>query len=232
MNGEGSTKAAAASSSATAGTVAEDRERKVQRNRRQGIERRSTSSGANAPAAEEVIADLISTDFGVHKSLRYHAKRRAFFDSLHRFAMAIIAITGSAAFFTFFSDASTVSKVAALFAAVASVLELTMSFPERAREHGELYQRFSDLAARLARLDPGTIEPSVLRELRAERLIIEADEPIAMTALNILCHNEEAEARGYGSDEIYRIGWLQRMVMQFGTLPWFKVEKVSTATQI
>jgi hypothetical protein len=179
-----------------------------------------------------MIEEFTKTDFGVHKSLRYHAKRRAFFDGLHRFSMAVIAITGSAAFLTLIGgDASVYGKIAATIAAFASAFELTLSLPERARDHGALYERFSNLAVKLAELDPNALDPAAVRKLMAERLTIEASEPIALTALNILCHNEEAEARGY-DDRIYKIGWFQRIVIQLGTLPWFKITQVAPAQAV
>lgn len=115
-------------------------------------------------------------------------------------------------------EATGAGKVAALILAIASVLDLTLSLPERARDHGRLYERFSDLAVRSSHVDPIDIDPATVRALRAERLIIEADEPVAINALNILCHNEEAEARGYGDNLRYRIGRFQRIVSSSGRL--------------
>jgi hypothetical protein len=60
--------------------------------------------------------------------------------------------------------------------------------------------------------------------LYAERLTIEAGEPTVINALNVVCHNEEAAARGYEADHQFRVGWFQQSIAQIGTLPWFKPE--------
>src|SRR5207244_3332421 len=57
------------------------------------------ASPSSAAPAETVNGDLIALEFGIHKSLRYHAKRRAFFDGFHRIATAITVIAASAVFF-------------------------------------------------------------------------------------------------------------------------------------
>ncbi len=95
----------------------------------------TTSASA---ATEEVSSELIALDFGVHKSIRYHVKRRAFFDVMHRVAMLIAVIGGSAAFFALIGEKTEVGQIAALTVAIATALDLIFAFPENAREHDKL----------------------------------------------------------------------------------------------
>lgn len=178
----------------------------------------TTSASA---ATEEVSSELIALDFGVHKSIRYHVKRRAFFDVMHRVAMLIAVIGGSAAFFALIGEKTEVGQIAALTVAIATALDLIFAFPENAREHDKLAERFSDLAVELALAPSGAVDGRRLAELKGKRLALERGEPTALDALNVICHNEEAEARGYDRDQIYRVGWGQKIFAQLITFPWF-----------
>jgi hypothetical protein len=181
----------------------------------------TAATTSSATLSGTVSGDLIALEFGVHKSLRYHAKRRSFFDNLHRTATAFTAISASAAFFALIGDRTRVSEAAAIIVVFFSTIDFIFAFPEKAREHDRLYERFSDLAAKLARLNKRQLSEAEIDELRAERLMLEKGEPSSLDALNVICHNEEAEARGYGSSDRYKIGGFQRLVAPFITLPWF-----------
>jgi hypothetical protein len=167
------------------------------------------------------MGELIALDFGVHKSIRYHAKRRSFFDVTHRVAMLLAVIGGSAAFFALIGDKTRVGQIAALVVAIAAALDIVFALPENAREHDKLAERFSDLAVELALAQSGAIDTPRVVELKARRLALEKTEPTALDALNVICHNEEAEARGYGRDQIYRVSWGQKIFAQLVTFPWF-----------
>lgn len=191
-----------------------------------GCERRPTGSAArsfaqDATAAEEIAGELIALDFGVHTAIRYHVKRRAFFDVLHRVSMLVAVVGGSAAFFALIGERTEIGQIAALVVAIATALDLVFAFPEKAREHDKLAERFSDLAADLAFVEAGMVDERRLAELKVRRLGLEKGEPTALDALNVICHNEEAEARGYGRDQIYRVGWGQKIFAQLITFPWF-----------
>jgi hypothetical protein len=187
------------------------------------------ATSSSTAASGTANGDLTALEFGIHKSLRYHAKRRAFFDTFHRAATAIIAIAGSAAFFALIGDKTRISEAAAIIVVFFSTIDFVFAFPEKAREHDRLYERFSDLAAKLARLDKGQLNLNEVNELRSERLMLEKGEPSSLDALNVICHNEEAEARGYGSSDRYKIGGFQRLVAPFVTLPWFTPRRLHDA---
>ena len=185
-------------------------------------ERKGSRAGSKeskeAQEADDVLADEIAKlEFGVHKSLRYHAKRRAFLLSLHRFTVAIAAITGSAAFVSLVGDNPGLAAGLSLFVAIVTGRDAVFGYAEHARIHDDLYKRFTDLAVDIERVGMNATV-STLHELRATRLLIEKDEPTSITALNIKCHNEEAEARGLTTDRVRLYGY-QSLFANFMTLP-------------
>jgi len=192
--------------------------------------REPASSGAATTAAEEIIGDFEATDFGVHKSIRYHAKRRAFFDTMHRIMMLIAIIGGSAAFFSLVGEHTAVGRYAALAVAVATALDLVFALSEKAREHDKLSERFCELAMTLASVDKEHLDRRQVAELKTRRLNLEKNEPTALEALNVICHNEEAEARGYDKTDCFSVGRFQKLIAQFCTLPWFSPEPLASAT--
>lgn len=187
----------------------------------------SAGTGADDAPAKEVTDDggLFSLTFGVGKSLRYQAKRRAFFEALHRGALALSAISASAAFTAIVGNEGDIAKWLALGIAVVAGLDAVIGFAERARVHDDLYRRFADLAAMIAEPENPTREQ--VRRWHVERLKIEKDEPTPLGALNVRCHNEEAEARGFGDDVKCRVMWHQVLFSQFFTLPPFGFPPIS-----
>jgi len=168
--------------------------------------------------------DSTKLEFAVHKSIRYHGKRRAFFDGLHNAAMVTVAMGGSAAFAALLTEGTASIGVnlplyvSGIIAAV-SAFDLVLGFPTRARVHDSLYRRYCDLAAEIASAQ----NPDEITKTRwgERRLLIEKDEPTPVDALNVICHNQEAEARGYTIDDgvLVRIRWWQVLFSQFLTLP-------------
>ena len=131
--------------------------------------------------------------------------------------MAIAAIGGSTAFLALMGDATLIAKIAAAIIAVTAALDVVIGFSERARVHDDLYRRWSDLVAKMIRHGPPSEE--VLRDWMAERTLIEKEEPTPLSALNVICHNEEAEVRGYGEDMLWHIRRYQRAFCHLLTLP-------------
>lgn len=223
MNDERQKEARAATAPETAAGVNQTDD---QGNKRVFAEFRKAERVAASEAAEAaetaggeigVIKDrLFEEEFTVHKSLRYHAKRRSFFDALHRTAQAVTAISASAAFADIISTSpGWIATVGAFVLAVSSAADLVVGFSSRARQHDGLYQQFSDLAEEISMLDQVTSEAA--REFKAKRLRIEKDETSSIDAINVLCHNEECEARGLEGKA--RVGFFKRVFANFFTFP-------------
>lgn len=183
-----------------------------------GGRRNTEGSGTTETTTEDVTdPDLDALKFGANVSLRYHAARRAFFDGLHRFVMAAAAIGGSAAFVAVVGGQTGVAKLATFVLATAAALDVAFGFSEKARHHDYLYRRWADLVVEMIRHGPPI--PEVLRGWLAERTLIEKEEPTPLDALNVVCHNIEAEVQRYGDESIYHVRWYQHLFRHFTTLP-------------
>jgi hypothetical protein len=152
------------------------------------------------------ISDL---KFALDKSIRYHQRRRAFFEMAHRAVMFLVIMTGSGAAFEIFGDGRLLATIAALLGA----FDLAYSPGSRARDHIILHQRFSSLLAETMRISVPSDQE--IRNWTAERLRIEADEPPIFWALEKDCHNEVCFARGKSSPEyLNRLTLAERIFMQ------------------
>src|SRR5579883_1573100 len=173
--------------------------------------------GLRAEAPDELAAPLTSLDFSVHVSARYHARRRAWYDRLHRAMMLVIATGASAGVAAIFGGLLLEAEYLAGAVAFAGVLELAYSLPERARLEDALYRRFNALAAEIAAASP--VSAAQVCRWEAQRLLIRSDADDRLEALRRICHNLEAEARGYPAEARYPIWPWQRLTAQLLSLP-------------
>ncbi|MDP3848414.1 MAG: hypothetical protein Q8R10_18510 [Pseudomonas sp.] len=149
--------------------------------------------------------------FGVRRSIRYHQRRRAFFDRLDQFSNMLSVIFGSAAIFGILeNDYKAVALVASALVTVLASINLVIGSAQRARVHADFMRRFVELEKRM--LEPESEKR--LHEVSETRLSIEAEEPPVLHVLNAMCHNETMRAQGYKKEELAKIGWFQRLVAQ------------------
>lgn len=163
-----------------------------------------------APSPDEI-------DFSVHVSMRYHARRRAWLDRFHRGMMLVITICASSGVAAIFGGLLVEAEYLAAAVAVAGALELAFAFPERARVEDALYRRFTALAVEIAAAK--TSDEEQVHRWDAQRLLIRADADDRLEALRRICHNLEAEARGFDRDAFYRLWPWQRLTAEVVSLP-------------
>ena len=154
--------------------------------------------------AETLKQKINDLDFAIEKSMRYHQRRRGFYDSAHKRIMFIIILAGSAAF------SGVVGDYFAGLAALLAAVDLVWVPSRRARDHEMLFRRFSELAIAI-RTAPEPDKASYEKWVR-ERIGIETDEPPVYWALEADCDNEVRRAWGKDS-ELANIGWLSRRTM-------------------
>lgn len=132
----------------------------------------------------------------VQRSIRYHARRRAFFDRWHRLTAGLSLIFASAAAADLLhASGHRVALVAAFVIAVLSAADLVVGTAEMARKHDDLRRRFIILESRI--LPDEDPSPETLAAWCDERLSIECDEPPIYRAIDLLCENEQAIATNY-----------------------------------
>jgi hypothetical protein len=159
-------------------------------------------------------------------SARYHARRRGWYDALSRTAGAAAAVFGSAAFAAILGDGGRwAAPYFAFTTAVAGVLNMAFAPSEKGRKEDSLYRHFCELAAEIA--GSKSEEQNDVRSWDARRLLIDADAFAPRSALAVICHNEEAEARGYSDDQKFRVRWYQGTFAHVGTLPPNKFEPLA-----
>ncbi len=169
------------------------------------------------PQPQDATASLAPLDFRVHVSVRYHARRRAWYDRLHRIMMLVIATGASAGVAAICGGLLREAEFLAVAVAIAGALELALSLPERARVEDALYRRFNALAADVA--EARSITDADIRSWEARRLLIRSDADDRLEALRRVCHNLEAEARAYPLDAFYSLWPWQRLCAQIVSLP-------------
>ena len=152
--------------------------------------------------------------FGVRRSVRYHNRRRLFFDRIHRFSTFLSALFGTATVVSALAQAGSDWVIAfAIAVAIFSVIDLVIGTAQAARLHYDLARKFIDLEKSIISLK----EPSDndIANFISQRLEIEADEPPPLKVLDSICHNELLRAMGYDPSVFAGIKWYQRLFSQF-----------------
>ena len=166
--------------------------------------------------------DYYDASFGIHKCRRYHAKLRDFYQALHSYTTAANAFAASGAFIAIVGSLSVVAGILAAVVALASLFDSIFAYESKARLHHELCARFTRLAADLEKL-PET--PVNLADVRAKRLLIEADEPGEKRLVDLMASNEEARSRGIAEKDLHPLSWWQCWFGYFFTFGLRRLER-------
>jgi hypothetical protein len=133
-------------------------------------------------------------EFSVGKSMRYHAYRRAFWESLAQRTKILMLIGGAIVLAGFAADKSSVwGEMAAIGIAVLAALDIVVDFGRRARHHHDLFRNLCSLAKDIAE-HPRPTDMEVGR-WRAQCLELQISQPGAIGWLDKRCAAEEAVAR-------------------------------------
>jgi hypothetical protein len=150
--------------------------------------------------------------FDIRRSIRYHHRRRAFFDRLDQMTNMLSVIFGSAAVYGVLEqDYKALALTAAGLVTGLSAVNLVLGSAQRARAHSDFARQFIDLEKRLTLAQA---DQTVLQEAIAARLSIEAEEPPVLHVLNVICHNEQMRAMGYPKEKLAKVRWWQRAFAQ------------------
>lgn len=164
------------------------------------------------------LADLSQAQYGllfdVRRSIRYHDRRRTFFEQLHRITGVLTFLLAGSVLFEVARPGESAAWLVGLsvVAALLAACDTVAGYASRANQHHALKSRFIDLEREILGADPSN--PTwVAHQVR--RLEIERDEPPVYRALDLLCHNELARAEGCRAEEMAHVGWLARLTSQF-----------------
>ena len=145
--------------------------------------------------------------FNVARSLRYHDKRRAFFELLGKTLQFSALVGSSAAVLALVRESGSdwLAVVFAAIAAVASLLNLVIGTSTKYETYTKLKNRFIDLQARIDEIQEPTEEE--VAKVMKERHVIEKEEPSISIWLNKVCYNETVDALGYDVSAKRPIHW-------------------------
>lgn len=164
---------------------------------------------------ERIAKDWHDLLFGVRRSIRYHARRRMFFDRFRQLTSAFGVILGSATVFTLLNEMDPLyPALAAALVTIFFTIDLVVGTGPAARLHNDLNRRFIDLERQME-LEEIPIDGHALARYKAYRLEIEADEPPVHRVLDMMCHNELLRAMGYEKSHFARIRLHQRLLAHF-----------------
>lgn len=176
------------------------------------------------PSLSEAQMENLSTKYddllwGVRRSIRYHSRRRMFFENFNLTANAIGLIFGSATILAVLTQAKQETDsiwwtvIPAALVTLFSSLNLVIGTVRKAQVHHDLVRRFTQLEQDMVKMDAPNEQ--MVREISAKRLQIEADEPPVKRIVDILCHNELMTATGRDQfsdpDHYYYVGRLQKL---------------------
>ena len=171
------------------------------------------STASDRERLEEEFRKLL---FGVRRSVRYHARRRRFYERIHDWVLFVAVSSGSATVVAFGSELTArlpdwVKMAVPAVVTVAALADLVVGSMRKASLHSDLGRRFIALERRLVAAGSSPSEPALV-EATQERLAIESDEPPALRVLDTLCHNELLRAMGYPASEFVRVTAVQRLL--------------------
>ncbi|MEW6120201.1 MAG: hypothetical protein AB1593_08930 [Pseudomonadota bacterium] len=147
--------------------------------------------------------------FSVRRSVRYHDRRRAFFERLHRLTSVLTVLMAGSVLFEIGRSGETSGWLmgVAVMAAILAAVDMVVGYASRTNQHRGLKERFVELEMAMLK---GDDSPEVWTEHRLARLKIERDEPPIYRALDLLCHNELLRAEGGNTANLVVLTDVQR----------------------
>ena len=178
-----------------------------------GQSKHSDGLGQAAAAEEEMTLEFHHLNFAIQKSRRYHEKLSGFYGKWRDRMRVVTAVAGSGAFVVVVAQHQHAAEWITAFVALWAVLDIIIMPDKKHDLHNELSKRFTGLAAKIHQL-PKT--PENLRELTAERLILEQGEPPCKRLVDLEARNDECRAQGMSPDELVPLSGAQRFFGYYG----------------
>lgn len=150
--------------------------------------------------------------FAVRRSVRYHDRRRRFYEIWNTITVAGAVIGCTSAFAALMADSTAVSAFFSAAVAMLGAFDLAVGTARRADRHGDLARQFIALEQDFA---PGrNLEDDEYATLTRRRLAIEASEPAVLRLLDTMCHFEVLRSLG-DAKRHPRIPWVRRAASQW-----------------
>ena len=165
---------------------------------------------------KKIYQDLL---FGVRRSVRYHIRRKKFFQNFRRIVLFFSLVLSSVTVAALAEAVGTtwpqwLKLLPAAIVSVAAGLDLVFGSTEKSWRHSDLARQFINLERRLESRSHN-FDEMLIRAVKDKRLKIEAAEPPALRVLDTLCHNELMRATGHKKDEMIKVNIIQRLCAPF-----------------
>ena len=153
--------------------------------------------------------------FSVRRTVRYHTRRRAFFERIGYATKFLSVISGSATGVTAIIGKNTAATAwFGFFTAAFSSIDLIIGHASKARQCHDLTRKFIDLEKDMFAMGENPSEQDLV-EMTKRRLTIEADEPPKLCLLDLVCHNEVLRAHGYEESLTFKLPFFRTWLCQF-----------------
>jgi hypothetical protein len=166
--------------------------------------------------AEERWSDLL---FAVRRSIRYHVRRRQFFDRFKFFTGFFSVISGGGTVVSVLSSTPTSSKTVLIvifgsLVGILSAIDLVVGCSNASREHHDLARAFSDLEKDMVSAEANPTREHLIG-FSNRRIEIEKNERPKLGILDAQCHNELVRAYGHEDGQAVKIMWYQGVFAHF-----------------
>ena len=141
--------------------------------------------------------------FDIRRSMRYHDRRAAFHETMHKTTCVLTAFMAS----SMFLEVTRMPAILAMSAATFAILDLVLDYSGQASKHRTLKGEFAELELKLVNDLP-------YKEGLNERLAIEKGEPPIYRALDAICYNELLVAEGADRSHEIQVNWIKRLTCQ------------------
>ena len=172
-------------------------------------------SSTSVQEKRDVVTEYNELMFDVRRSVRYHSKRRHFYESCYKTVLFIGFLSGPATVFIHETDWPDLTIfLPSMVVSVLTGLSLVFNLYQKAALHIELMRQFVELEREL---EAGRSHPTeeLIDRVTDKRLQIEANEPAILRVLDIVCHNELSRAMGYEKKDLYEVKFHQRLLKHF-----------------
>jgi hypothetical protein len=156
--------------------------------------------------------------FDVRRSIRYHDRRRAFFEVLHRMTAVLTILLAGSVLFALAIPGEMASWMVclAVLASILTACDMVIGYATVANRHAMLRARFCDLEISVLSAQ----DPAAFNACQLDRLTIERDEPPVYRALDLYCYAELCAAEGRERPANFPpLRWFHALTSQFYTWP-------------
>lgn len=156
--------------------------------------------------------------FDIRRSIRYHDRRRTFFEQLHRLTSLLTILMAGSVLFDLGKEGQTATWLTTIstIAAVIAAVDMVIGFSKRSNQHSDLREKFATLEIEMV---TGSDDELTWQDYVKRRLLIEKDEPAIYRVLDGLCRNELLIAEGYTRKDhgqyFFKCNVVHRLTAQF-----------------